>query len=185
MPFSLRSIALFSSLIAASLCGSVVLIPVVTPLRVLAPAPDDWAVPAELVPGAGGEASLEELPAPLGSPLGLLNPPGLAGPDGTPLTPDVPAPPEPAAGEPAALPLPADDPLVVCANEVAGDVKIMIAATATVAHALLIVSLLLRSNDSAQALFLVGALFLTGTISVMDHCPSVRSTPGADGTCAN
>jgi len=73
--------------------------------------PDELAVPALLVPGAGGEATLDELPAPLGSLPELLRPPALAGPDGTPLTPAVPAPAEPALGEPAALPLPADGPL--------------------------------------------------------------------------
>ncbi|GAC1332254.1 MAG: hypothetical protein NVSMB20_03460 [Bradyrhizobium sp.] len=73
--------------------------------------PDELAVPALLVPGAGGEAIFAELPAPLGSVPELLRPPTLAGPDGTPLTPAVPAPAEPAFGEPAALPEPADGPL--------------------------------------------------------------------------
>ena len=55
----------------------------------------------------------------------------------------LPAPAEPAAGEPAALPLllPADDPPALCANEAAGDSKIMIAAMATVAEGLFIGSL--------------------------------------------
>ena len=61
--------------------------------------------------GGGGEATLAELPAPLGSLPELLRPPALAGPDGAPLTPAVPAPAEPAFGEPAALALPADGPL--------------------------------------------------------------------------
>ena len=73
--------------------------------------PDELAVPARLVPSAGGEAIFAELPAPLGSLPELLRPPTLAGPDGTPLTPAVPAPAEPAFGEPAALPEPADGPL--------------------------------------------------------------------------
>jgi hypothetical protein len=146
MPLSLRSMALFSSLMAASslVCELVPAPadPVVTPRPVLTPPPDDWAVPAELVPGAGGEASLGEFPAPLGSPPALFDPPEWAGPDGTP-APEVPVPAEPAAGEPAApLPLPAGGPLVLCANEVAGEIKIMIAATATVAETLLIGSLL-------------------------------------------
>ena len=118
----LRSTSLFSSLISASplFCGPVVLVPdpaplpepVVTPPPVLTPLPDDWAVPAALVPGAGGDASLDELAAPLGSSPALFNPPGAAGPGGTPLVPCEPAPAEPALGEPAALPLllPADDP---------------------------------------------------------------------------
>ena len=136
MPFTLRSIVLFSSLIAASTSVVDLADPVVTPL------PDDCAVPALLVPGAGGAASLDEFPAPLGSWPALFNPPGLAGPEGTPLMPDVPAPADPALGEPAALPLPADDPPALCANEVTGDIRIAIAVTAMVAEALFIENLL-------------------------------------------
>jgi hypothetical protein len=133
MPFSLRSIVLFSSLMAASslVCGHVPAPadPVVTPRP-----PDDCAVPAELVPGGGGEARWAEFPAPLGS----APAPGLAGAEGTPPMPDVPAPAEPAFGEPVAAPLP-DGPLVLCANERTGDVKIAIAAAmATLADALFI-----------------------------------------------
>ncbi len=121
MLFTLRSIALFSSVIAASPLRlrarhavpdpADLPEPVVTPLPVLTPPPDDCAVPALLVPGAGGDACLDAFAAPLGSSPALFNPPGLAGPDGTPLMPCVPAPAEPALGEPAALPLllPADD----------------------------------------------------------------------------
>jgi hypothetical protein len=95
-------------------------------------------VPALLAPGAGGEASLDAFPAPLGSSPALFNPPGLAGPGGTPLMPEVPAPaepapgePAPALGEPAALPLPADDaPPPLCANAATGDIRIAIAAIA-------------------------------------------------------
>lgn len=50
-----------------------------------------------------------------------------------PLMPCEPAPAEPALGEPMALPLllpPADDPPELCASEVAGNIKIVIAATA-------------------------------------------------------
>jgi len=65
--------------------------------------PDELAVPALLVPGGGGDATLAELPAPLESLPELLSPPAPAGPDGTPLTPAVPAPAEPALGEPTAL----------------------------------------------------------------------------------
>src|SRR5213078_4744103 len=90
MLFSLRSTALFSASIAASL-------PVDRSFDLAEPVvagdPDELAVPALLVPG-GGEAILAELPAPLGSLPELLRPPTLAGPDGTPLTPAVPAPPE-------------------------------------------------------------------------------------------
>jgi hypothetical protein len=77
---------------------------------IVADDPDELAVPALLVPG-GGEAVFAELPAPLGSLPELLRPPTLAGPDGTPLMPAVPVPGEPAFGEPAALPVPAEDPL--------------------------------------------------------------------------
>src|SRR5712672_2731188 len=105
MLFSLRSIALSSASIAASLFV------LAEPVVMDDGNPDELAVPALLVPGGGGEATFAELPAPLGSLLELLSPPALAGPDGTPLTPAVPAPGEPALGEPAALPLPAEGPL--------------------------------------------------------------------------
>jgi hypothetical protein len=161
MPFSLRSMALFSSLMAASslVCELVPAPadPVVTPRPVLAPPPDDWAVPAELVPGAGGEASLGEFPAPPESWPTVFDPPELPGPDGTPLAPEVPVPAELPAGEPAALPLPAGDPLVLCANEVAGDIKIMIAATATVAEALFIGISFSGATTAPRALFLLKA----------------------------
>src|SRR5690242_5519348 len=135
MLFSLRSMVLFSSLIVAS-----VLLPadpVVTPGPLFKGKPEDWAVPALLVPGGGGEASLAELPAPLGSWPALFSPPTLAAPDGKPLTLDVPAPAEPALGVPTALPVPADEPLeappalplpplppALCANEITGEVRI-------------------------------------------------------------
>jgi hypothetical protein len=116
MLFSLRSMVLFSRSIATSplVCGSAVAA-LSTPALLLAEPvvmdPDELAVPALLVPGDGGDATLAELPAPLGSLPELLSPPALAGPDGTPLTPAVPAPAEPALGEPTALPLPAEGPL--------------------------------------------------------------------------
>jgi hypothetical protein len=47
--------------------------------------------------------------------------------------PEVPAPAEPALGEPAALPLPADDPPALCANEATGDIRIATAMTAMAA----------------------------------------------------
>jgi hypothetical protein len=155
--FSLRSIVLFSSAIAESgfVCGPVASVgppgadraePVVTPAPLFAaPEPDDWAVPALLVPGAVG--SLAALPAPLGSLTELFRPPGLAGPGGTPLTAAVPAPAEPALGEPAAPPLPAVAPLaappalpppLLCANETAGIVRIAIAAIAALTDVLVI-----------------------------------------------
>jgi hypothetical protein len=120
--------------------------------------PDEFAVPALLVPG--GITAFEALPAPLGSLSELLRPPVLAGPDGTPLTPDVPAPAEPAFGEPAALPLPAEGPLaapappappappVPCANETAGQIKIATAATAAAMDDLVIAKLPLVSQRS-------------------------------------
>jgi hypothetical protein len=124
MPFSLRSIVLFSSLIAASPPvvdgpGPIAAVPpsddladpVVMDDPVVVGDPDELAVPALLVPGDGGVATFAELPAPLGSLPELLRPPALAGPDGTPFTPVVPAPAEPAFGVPTALLLPADGPL--------------------------------------------------------------------------
>ena len=148
MLFSLRSIALFSCSIAASplVCGPIASVPP-TPARlpaepvVMEDGPDELAVPALLVPGGGGDATLAELPAPLGSLPELLSPPALAGPDGTPLTPAVPAPAEPALGEPTALPLPAEGPLAVppalapplvpllCASELAEPARSAIAIT--------------------------------------------------------
>jgi hypothetical protein len=151
MLFNLRSIVLFSSAIAASVLAGLVAIvpvpaaPVVTPALLLAvapdvaPEPDDWAVPALLVPGAAG--SCAELPAPLGSLAELFRPPAFAGPGGMPLTPEGPAPAEPALGEPVAL----DDPVALllpalappalpplCANEMAGMVRMASAAIAAV-----------------------------------------------------
>ena len=131
----LRSIALVSASIVAS--SLVLADPVVTP----APGPDEFAVPALLVPGGGGEASFDGLPAPLGSLLELFNPPALAGPDGAPLTPEVPAPAEPAFGEPAA-PVPADGPLAappLCAFATMGEIsRIAIAVIAAVTDVLVI-----------------------------------------------
>jgi hypothetical protein len=75
------------------------------------PDPDESDVPAALVPGVGGEASFDELPAPLGSFAELLRPAALPGPEGTPLTADEPPPAVPALGLPTALGLPADGPL--------------------------------------------------------------------------
>jgi hypothetical protein len=152
MPLILRSTVLFSSLIAASA-------PVLSDLAepVVTPPPDDWAVPAELVPGGGGEASLDGFAAPPGSPPALLfNPPGLVGAAGAPVTPCAPAPAEPPLGEPAALPLllPADDPPAPCANEETGDVRIVIAATAAAADASFIGNLLYGGTTAPMALFL-------------------------------
>jgi hypothetical protein len=126
--------------------------PVVTPTREfaappeLAEEPDEFAVPALLVPGDGCDTTFDELPAPLGSLPELLRPPTLAGPDGTPLTPAVPAPAEPALGEPAALPLPAVDPLAappaLCANEAAGAIRKATAVNKAAADVLVIGNLL-------------------------------------------
>jgi hypothetical protein len=143
MLFSLRSIALSSARIAASplSIGPVAAVPpgaepaepVVTPAPEFAAEPDELAVPALLVPGAGGEATFAEFATPLGSLPELLRPPALAGPDGTPLTAAGPAPAEPALGEPAA-------PLLVAlwANEPTGVVKMAIAASAEITDALVI-----------------------------------------------
>ncbi|MEH2499058.1 hypothetical protein V1294_005537 [Bradyrhizobium sp. AZCC 1678] len=160
MLFTLRSIILFSSEIAVSTSFSDLPDPVVTPLPVLTPPPDDCAVPAVLVPGAGGDARLDAFAAPLGSSPALLSPPGAAGPGGTPLMPCEPAPAEPALGEPAALPLllPADDPPAdppaLWANEATGDIRIVIAATAAAADTSFMGNLLFGATTAARPLFL-------------------------------
>src|SRR2546421_13129843 len=106
MLFSLRSTALFSASIAASL-------PVDRSFDLAEPVvagdPDELAVPALLGPG-GGEAILAEFPAPLGSLAGVLRPPTIAGPGGTPPSPALPAPREPGLCEPAAPAVPAGSP---------------------------------------------------------------------------
>jgi len=153
---------LFSSLITASplVCGAD---PVVTPSPLFTPGPEDCAVPALLVPGEGGEASLAELPAPLGSWPALFSPPTLAGPDGTPLTLEVPAPAEPALGVPTALPVPADDPPAappalplppLCASEITGEVRIAIVVIATAMDVLLIANLRFMRNRGMCGWFL-------------------------------
>jgi hypothetical protein len=161
MLFSLRSICLSSASIVASppLDEPVTSLPpgadradpVVTPA---AGRPEELAMPALLVPDAGGAASFEEFPAPLGSLPELFRPPAPAGPDGTPLTPAVPAPAEPALGEPAALPLPADGPLAappappaVCASEATGPARIAIAMIDAVTDILVIRNLPLCINQ--------------------------------------
>jgi hypothetical protein len=167
MLFSLRSIARSSARIASSVlvCGPVAAVrpgaepadPVVTPGPEFTPEPEELAVPALLVPGAGSAAAFAEFSAPLGSLPELFRPPALAGPDGTPLTADVPAPAEPAAGVPVALP-PA--PPAPCANEVTGDTKIAIAASAgiTDAFALHIGILLSYPNGRARNRFRGGTI---------------------------
>src|SRR6266699_3871903 len=124
MLFSLRSTALSSASIAASVSDESLLVDLAEP--VVIGNPDELAVPALLVPGGGGEASFA----------------ALAGPHGTPLTPAVPAPAEPALGEPTALPVPADvlleAPPALCANQLAGNIKIAVAAMATATDALVI-----------------------------------------------
>ena len=173
MLFTLRSTSLFSASIAASplAFGPVTVVPagaeradpVVTPAR----DPDELAVPALLVPGGGGELSLEALPTPLGSLPELFSPPAFAGPEGTPLTPAVPAPAEPALGEPTALLLPAEGPLAappalpppalappplppppLCANKPMGEIRIAKTATEATAFALVIGKLPLEFNDA-------------------------------------
>jgi hypothetical protein len=109
----------------------VVIPPDVTPL--------EFAVPAELIPGGGGDATFAALPAPLGSLTELLRPPALPGPEGTPLIAEFPAPAEPALGVPAAVPVPADAPLAAppalpplppapCANAPMGEIRSAITA---------------------------------------------------------
>src|SRR5450432_2267449 len=131
MLFNLRSIVLFSASTATSplCCGPVAAVPpgvapaepvVVDP--VVAGDPEELAVPALLVPGDGGEATLAEFPAPLGSLPELFRPPTLAGPAGTPLTAAVPAPAAPA----------------LCAIEPAGNIKIASAASAAAVNVLFI-----------------------------------------------
>jgi hypothetical protein len=181
MLLSLRLICLSSASIAGSLlvCGPAADVPpglAAEPVVVDDPddplvegEPDELAVPALLVPGAGGEATLDELPAPLGSLPELLRPPALAGPDGTPLTPAVPAPAETALGEPAALPLPADGPLAappalpplpppLCANEPTGPATIAIAIMDAATDIFVIGSLRLPFNDSARCWFRAGTI---------------------------
>jgi hypothetical protein len=180
MLFSLRSTALSSAPIATSpdLFGPVASVPpaalvevepVVPDDPVVADDPDELAVPALLVPGAGGVATFAELPAPLGSLPELLSPPALARPDGTPLTPAVPAPAEPALGEPAALPLPADGPLaappvpLLCANQCIGPMRSAMATIDAVTDILVIGISISDSNDSTRC------WFHHGTISLPRH----------------
>jgi hypothetical protein len=145
---------------------------------VVAGDPEELAVAALLVPGAGGAATFAELPAPLGSLPELLRPPAFAGPDGTPLTPAVPAPAEPALAEPAALPVPADGPLAappalppappappppppaLCANECIGPMRSAMATIDAVTDILVIGISLSDSNDSARCWFHDGTICL-------------------------
>lgn len=71
--------------------------PFTTPLPL--GAPDEFAVPALLVPGE--LSTVDELPEPDGSLAELFNPAELAGPDGMPFTPWLPEPAAPAPGVPA------------------------------------------------------------------------------------
>ena len=150
--------------------------PVVTPAAEFAGKPEELAVPALLVPGAGGVVSLGEFPATPGSLPELFRPPAVAGADGAPPMPVVPVPDEPALGEPAAVPLPADDPLAappalplappaLCANEVTGPARIAIATMDAVTDSLLIWKTPFagyRLNNAACS------RFRTGTISAGD-----------------
>ena len=162
MPFILRSTVLFSSLITAS---SVELPCLAEP--VVTPRPDDWAVPAVLVPGGGGCASPDGFAAPLGPWPALFNPPGVVGLGGAPVTPGVPTPAEPAPGEPVVPGLPADVPPALCANEVTGDIRIVIAATAAAADASFIGNLLFGATTGPRRLFLPERF----------HCPIIHSHP--------
>src|ERR1700738_4194193 len=162
MPLSFRSTALVSASIATSglTDGSVAEVPsapgladpVVMEDPVVAGDPDELAVPALLVPGAGGAATFAELPAPLGSLPELLSPPAL-GPPGGPLA------------APPALP-PAPPPL--CANECIGPMRSAMATIDAVTDILVIgISVvgisLSDSNDSTRC------SFHDGTISLPRH----------------
>jgi hypothetical protein len=189
MVFSLRSIALSSASIAASVLvfGPAADVPepiepaepVVTPGPEFTPEPDELAVPAVLVPG-GGAAAFTAFPAPLGSLPELFRPPTLAGPDGTPLTADVPAPAEPAAGVPAALPPALPE---LCANAFIGDIKIAIAASAGTTDALPIGILLFYPNfypnDRARR------RFRGGTISTNHHWTRICFAAQEGRPCVN
>jgi hypothetical protein len=126
------------------------------------PAPLEFAVPAELVPGGVGDATFEALPAPLGSLTALFKPPALPGPEGTPLIAEFPAPAEPALGEPAALPVPAVAPLAAppalppltpapCANAPSGDIKSPITASAAGVENLVMEKLLSNETTASAA----------------------------------
>jgi hypothetical protein len=156
----LRSTALScASTSAFPVLGASVMDDAPEPVPVVVAPPDgtplEFAVPVELVPGGGGDATLDALPTPLGSLTGLLRPPALAGPDGTPLIADVPAPAEPAAlGEPAAEPVPADAPLAappaLCANALMGSIM-MVAATSVAGIESLLIEISLRFQREMQA----------------------------------
>jgi hypothetical protein len=161
----LRSTALsWASTSAFPVLGASVMdeAPVPVPVVVVPPEapPLEFAVPAEFVPGGGGDATLDALPAPLGSLTELLRPPALAGPDGTPLVADVPAPAEPALGEPAAEPVPADAPLAappapappaLCANALMGNIRIAAATSVAGIESLVIEISLSISTTTAGA----------------------------------
>jgi len=70
--------------------------------------------------------------------------------------PCEPAPAEPALGEPAALPLllPAEEPPALWPNDMTGDIRIVIAATAAAADAGFIGNLLFGATTTPQPLFL-------------------------------
>jgi hypothetical protein len=157
----LRSTALsWASTSAFPVLGVSVMDAVPEPVPVVAVPPDvaplEFAVPAEFVPGGGGDATLDALPAPLGSLTELLRPPTLAGPDGTPLVADVPAPAEPALGELAAEPVPADAPPLLappalCPNTLTGNIRIAAATSVAGIESLVIEISLSISTMTAYA----------------------------------
>src|SRR6266513_2031773 len=118
MLFSFRSMAWSSAWIAAS--SSPFVLDFDDPT--VPGTPDEFAVPALLVPGGGGGATVVELPLPE-----LLTPPALAGLEDTP---------------PAAPP-------VLCANALTGNIMTAIATTADVTDALAIGNSLDESTATA------------------------------------
>jgi hypothetical protein len=160
---------------------------------VFAARPDDWAVPALLVPGAAG--SLAALPVPLGSLPELFRPAAFAGPGGTPWMEVGPAPADPALGVPTALLLPVVEPLAappalvlpalplpppaLCANEMPGTVRMVSAIIAANAVGLVIENSFPGSTTAKPACsgrndFGRGPL-----------CNHIRHVAGAEAACVN
>jgi hypothetical protein len=125
------------------------------PMPVVAVAPLEFAVPAELVPGGDGAVTFAALPTPLGSLTELLRPPAPPGPEGTPLI--DPAPAEPALDVLAAAPVPADAPPALppapWANPPTGDIRSAIRARVAGFEILVIEKLRFKFNDGKRGQF--------------------------------